>query len=203
MTATESNIGTFRLSDPAATAVSTKLRVCLLAATFRRKKNVPSHWREKWHQLSSLSSANSSVQLHPTQNPNPSQVPAWKGVGIYRTESSYRLRLLPGACPALFWSWIQDMTLPSKTNPNPQPPQQPCFLRCFSEILLLQFSPGREIFVFKHSKSALWPLPQKERMKNPRVSDIPPSLCNNKCPGCSAAVTAQNTPSHFLIYFKY
>lgn len=39
MTATESNIGTFpRLSDPAATAVLTKLRVCLLAAMFRRKK---------------------------------------------------------------------------------------------------------------------------------------------------------------------
>lgn len=132
--------------------------------------------------------------------PGPSVERCWHLSHRVQSSLAAAPRSLPGSLLELE---TKDMTLPSKTNPNPQPPQQPRFLHCFSEVPLLRFNPGREIFVFKHSKSALWPLPQKERMKNPCVSDTPPSLCNNKCPGCSAAVTAQNTPSHFLIYFKY
>lgn len=83
MTATESSNRTLPcLSGPAATSVPAKWWVCLLADTCGRKNMTSSYW-EKWHQLSSLSSVNTNMQLHIRLKW--SEVRPWKGAGIYHT----------------------------------------------------------------------------------------------------------------------
>lgn len=83
MTATESSNRTLPcLSGPAATSVPAKWWVCLLADTCGRKNMTSSYW-EKWHQLSSLSSVNTNMQLHIRLKW--SEVRPRKGAGIYHT----------------------------------------------------------------------------------------------------------------------
>lgn len=170
MTATESNNRTHPcLSGPAATSLPTKLWVCLLADTFRRK-NMTSSYREKWHQLSSLSSVNTNMQLHIRLKW--SEVRPWKGAGIYHivqlcsviTCTCYQdaVWLCSEGRAKLVTTDIakkQNKTKPNpktnsnsnnkakqnKTIPSPTPQKWCCFLPCLPEILVSWVTPGRQI----------------------------------------------------------
>lgn len=162
-----------------------------------------------------------------------SKVRPWKGVGIYHTQCSCAQLSLAPVTRRLFGSVLKpELSLLQKTwHCSPKNPktninndkkqnkkhtathkkaqykntQKKAAAMVLPSLLFRDPALLRQFWktdLFSNAPEHLMPAAKKNK-KNPSVSDIPPFLCNNKCPKLSSALKAQYTPSHFLIYFKH